>query len=144
MLMATSPWASLATVTGRAREDILVSNVAPPCWSLTRTGRDASPLPLKTAKFPPQENRQPTGGTTEAGTALRGQPIRGGGEEGGGSSRDNLRKSEDNLKKIGDNLNLNSEMKIFVLSDRRWNSPNRNNYLSVSPEGPFLLTIKSN
>lgn len=88
----------------------------------------------------------------EAGTVLRGQPIRGGAEEGEGSSRDNLnrkiggnlRKIGGNLKKIEDNLNLNSEMKIFVLSDRRWNSPNRNNYLSMSPEGPFLLTIKSN
>lgn len=87
-----------------------------------------------------------------AGTALRGQPIRGGAEEGEDSSRDNLNRKiegnlkriEGNLKRIEDNLNLNSEMKIFVLSGRRWNSPNHNNYLSMSPEGPFLLTIKSN
>jgi len=96
------------------------------------------------------------------GTAVQGQPILGEVEEGGGRSLDNLKKIGDNLKKIGDNskkigdnlnlnskkigdnLNLNSGMKTCVLNGKRWNRVNRNNYLSMSPEGPFRSTIKSN
>lgn len=50
-LTATSPLVNPVTDIGPAREDILVSSVAPLCSSSTRTGGGASPHLLKTAKF---------------------------------------------------------------------------------------------
>lgn len=138
---ATFPLASPATGTGPAREDILGSRDAPPCWSSTRTGRDVCPLPQRTARFPPHVNHPQT---TEAGTPARGLPTPGEEEGGGGSSRGSRRRSRagpGNKRIRGEGLN--SGMKIFVLNDRHW-KVSRNNYLSMSLEGPFLLTIKSN
>jgi len=62
---AMYPWASLATATGRAKEDILAFNVVLPCWSLTKHVNVASHLQLKTVMcplppLPPRMNKEAT------------------------------------------------------------------------------------
>lgn len=85
--MAMSPWASPATATGPAREDIHAYRDAQQCWCSTSRGSDVSTLPPKTAMFLQPRAHQKTkkmetgmimvtlGGVMEAGGAMETEVV---------------------------------------------------------------------